>query len=331
MSLARVSPLQKKVYLGLREGKAQSMIAKGTGITRGTICKIASRLVSEGFLVKSTSVKPYLYADGPRAKELDQIAVSEAVNHSAKNGVAAYGTGVKPVSPATCQINTSKVHHCKVRWLVHKVGDKERVIFKDGNIVYELPFLDKTPYLSRRNVSRTKGKLNTPVGSVSLELEETSNQTRLYAHIPEEDLPEEMITNGGWKKRCEAKAQEIGNFIQKWGRWELGLMELCPDWIPHFAINDPRILGEELKNYTSQNAKGDVWTSGSEGRSELETSRPEYVQVMVDMPGKLFELKLQVAELVQIVEMLKQGVQGMAEIETIKLEQEVAQKGGASK
>ena len=331
MSLVRVSPLQKKVYLRLREGKAQSLTANELGITRATICKIARRLVFEGFLTKETTVKPYLYGDGPRAKEFDQIAVSEAVNHSANNGVATYGTSVKPVAKATQQVQTAKVHHCKVRWIVNKVGDKEGVIYKAGNVVYELPFLDKSPYLSRRNVIRTKGKLNTPAGEVSIELEETPTRIRLYAHIPEEDLPEDMITSGEWKTRCEAKGQEIGNFIQKWAGWGLGLMELCPAWTPHFAIHDPRILREELRNYTSMNAGRDVWTSGSEGRAELETSRPEYVSVMVDMPGKLYELKLQVTELLEIVNLLKQGVQGIAEVEAINLERDIVEKGGVSK
>lgn len=331
IGLVRLTPLQAKVGAGLREGRAQSLIAKEHGISRPTVSKIARKLVSEGFLTQETTIKPYLYGNGPRAKELDQIAVSEVLTHSAKNGVATYGTSVKPVSKATRQVNGARVHHCKVRWLVNKIGDRERLVFKDGNVVYELPFLDDKPYLNRRNVSRTKGVLSTPVGKVSVELEETPNQVRLYAHIPEEDLPEDMITNGEWKDRCEAKAQEIGNFVQKWGHWQLGLMELCPDWVPHFAVHDPRILRDELRNYTSQNAKGDVWTSGSEGRAELETSRPEYVSVMVDMPGKLYELKMQVSQMLEVLEMLSAGQVRMAEIEAMRLERDIAANGGAIK
>ena len=331
ISLVRVTPLQKKVYIGLREGKAQSLIARENGIPRGTVSRTARMLVTEGYLVRETKVKPYLYGDGPRAKELDAIAVSEVIATSAKNGVSCYGTGVKPVSQETSQVNTAKVHHCKVRWQVSKVGDREVIIYRDENILYELPFLSKTPYLSRRNVQRTKGTLNTPIGKVSMELEETPNQIRLYAHIPEEELPEQMITNGEWRHRCEVKGQEIGTFVQKWGGWKLGLMELCPNWSPHFAIHDPRILRDELNSRTVQNAAKDVWTSGSEGRAELETSRPEYVSVMVDMPGKLYELKLQVTQIGEILDTLIGNEAKFAELETVRQEKELAQNGGVPK
>ncbi len=52
---------------------------------------------------------------------------------------------------------------------------------------------------------------------------------------------------------------------------------------------------------------------------------------MVDMPGKLYELKLQVEQLVQIIDTLKDGVEGIAEVEAIKLEQEAARNGGVLK
>lgn len=331
MNPVDVTTLQQKVFIHLRMGKAQAQAAQDIGITRGAVSRITRKLVADGYLTKETTVKPYLYGQGPRASELDAIAVFAEKKVSASNDVAVYGTGVTTTSPTTSRVHTGRVHHCKVRWRVSKIGDKERINYHDGNVVYELPFLDKVPYLKRRGVSRTKGRLNTPIGEVSVELEETADKTHFYAHIPEIDLPEEDITNGRWKDLCDAKGQEIGNFIQKWGGWKFGLMELCPNWKPEFGFHDPRLFREAISNYTARNAKGDVWFSGSEGRAELETNRPEYASIMVDVPGSMYELKMQIRELNEMIHMLVDGQKGMVELEAIRLEREVAQNGGGPK
>lgn len=331
MNPVDVTDLQLKVFIHLRMGKAQAQAAQDIGISRGAVSRMARKLVAEGYLTRETSIKPYLYGQGPRASELDAIAVFAEKKVSAANDVAVYGRGVTTTSPTTSRVHTGRVHHCKVRWRVSKIGDKEIINYHDGNVFYELPFLEKTPYLKRRGVTRTKGRLNTPIGEVSVELEETDHKTNFYAHIPEMDLPEEDIANGRWKALCDAKGQEIGNFIQKWGGWKLGLMELCPNWKPEFGFHDPRVFRNAIENYTARNGAGDVWFSGSEGRAELETNKPEYASVMVDLPGSMYELKLQVKELVGIITMLVEGQKGMAEIEAVRLERELAQNGGMPK
>jgi hypothetical protein len=292
---------------------------------------MARKLVAEGYLTRETGIKPYLYGQGPRASELDAIAVFEQKKQSASSDVAVYGTGVTTTSSTTRRVHTGRVHHCKVRWRVSKIGDKEVIHYHDGNVVYELPFLDKSPYLNRRGVIRTKGRLNTPIGEVSVELEETSDKAHFYAHIPEMDLPEEDITNGKWKVLCDSKGQEIGNFIQKWGGWKLGLMELCPNWKPEFGFHDPRLFRNALENFTARSKAKDVWLSGSEGRAEIETNKPEYASIMVDVPGSMYELKIQIQELVGMIHMLVDGQKGMVELEALRLEREVALNGGGPK
>ena len=331
MNEVSVTALQKRVFMALREGKAASKVAADEGVSRGTISRIASKLVEDGFLTLETTVKPYLYGQGPRAAELDKIAVFEKRKHSAANDVAVHATGVTDASNTTSRVHTGRVHHCRVVWNVSKIGDKEVLHFKDDNVRYELPFLEKTPYNTHNGVIRTKGKLNTPYGEVSVELVETPKKTLFHAHIPEMDLPDEQIVNGEWKRLCEGKGQEIGNFIQKWGGWKLGLMELCPNWTPHFGFHDPRLFREAIRNYTAKNSDGSVWFSGSEGRAELETSKPEYASIMVDVPGSMYELKVQIQELVNMVHLLVEGQKRMVELEALRLEREVAQNGGVPK
>ncbi|MEM0344098.1 MAG: winged helix-turn-helix domain-containing protein [Thermoplasmata archaeon] len=328
MKTVRISEQQRRVYQMLREGAAQSLVCKRTGLPKGTVSKIASKLVREGYLSRVTKTRPYLYGDGPNAKELDKIIVVKQVSASTSDEVSNHATGVTQVSPGNFVHRTVNGHHVKVRFKVEKLGDTEeiRVRCGDGSTV-SYPFLEKRPYLERNGVKRTKGKLHCPPGVLSVELEERpSGELWFYVHLPELKLTREQIQSGEWKEAYKVMGQEAGNWVQRHAGWKLGLIEFT-DWKPHFATEDPRILNTIVGTFTAKNHDGSVWTSDSEGKRELETSRPELASVICDLPGAVYELKLTVGEILQVLEMMVAAESRVAEVEALRLQRETNELG----
>jgi hypothetical protein len=312
---------QRRVYLLLREGCAQSLAAKRTGLLKGTVCKIARKLSREGFLERVTDVRPYLYGAGPRSKELDRLIVARKVSTSTPSEVSTNATSVKQVSPETSHVRTVRTHHVKVRFKVEKIGDMEQLSTKDG----DLDFLEKGPYYDYRSVKRTKGRLHHPGGVCSVELEEGPSKTWFYIHLPEREMTSEEVP--GWEERYSKLAQDAANFIQKWGGWKFGLMEFCNRWKPHFSTEDPRILQQIVGKVTAANHDRSTWLSDSEDRRELETSDPEYAQIIVSIPEALYELKLEMKDLVEITSLIKTAVENLTRAEALELEDRAAGEG----
>lgn len=325
MNSVRLTDAQRRVYLLLREGCAQSLVVKRTGLPKGTVSKIASKLVREGFLERVTDIQPYLYGDGPRSKELDKIVVAQQLSESANGEVSTNGTGVKQVSPEAARVNLVRSHHIKVRFLVEKIGDSEILRVKQDELTLDVPFLEKAPYFDYRSVRRTKGTLSFPGGRYSVELEEGPKATWFYIHLPELQLTKEEVE--GWQKTYSEKAQHAANFIQKWGGWRFGLMEFCERWKPHFSTEDPRFLQQLVGKLGAKNHDGSVWLSDSEGRRELETSDPELAQVIVSFPEEVLELRTRVTNIIQILKLMIEADEDLAMLEASRLEKETVKYG----
>lgn len=324
MNGIRLTDEQQRVYLLLREGYAQSLAAKRTGLLKGTVCKIARKLSRDGFLERATDVRPYLYGAGPRSKELDRLIVARKVSTPTPTEVSTNATSVKQISSKTSQVRTVRAHHIKVRFAVEKIGDMELLSTREGDI----PFLEKGPYYDYRSVKRTKGRLHHPGGVCSVELEEGPNQTWFYIHLPEHEMTIEEVP--GWEEKYSKLAQDAANFIQKHGGWKFGLMEFCKRWKQHFSTEDPRLLQQIVGKLTAANHDGTTWLSDSEGRRELETSDPEYAQIIVSIPEALYELKLEMKDLVEITSMIKAAVENLTRAEALEIEDR-AMSGGSVK
>jgi len=325
MSVIRLTPAQRRVYKLLREGCAQSQVVQTTRLPKGTVSRIASKLVERGFLIRITDVQPYLYGEGARSKELDLLIASESVSTSSSDEVSRYATSVKQVPPRNRSVATVRAHHVKVRFLVEKIGDMEYLqIREDGNLI-KLPFLEPRPYLNRRNVSRRKGKILVNAETFSVELEETSGHTYLYLHLPELNLTVEQLDE--WEELYAAKAQQVANFIQKWGHWRFGLMEFCARWKPHFATEDPRILQQIVGKATAKSSTGHTWLSDSEGRRELETDTPRIATAIVQLPEKVVQMEVRIDHLIKILEMIVKAQELEAQIELSNIEKDTVLKG----
>lgn len=321
MSVIRLTDEQRRVYLVLREGCAQSLVVKRTGIRKGTVSKIASRFVKGGFLERVTKVQPYMYGEGPRSRELDQFIAFRQVSTSTAGEVSTNATSVKQVSSQTSRISTVRAHHTKVRFLVEKIGDMETLQLPGGAV----SFLEKSPYFDYRSIKKTKGRFVHPQGVCSVELEEGPSKTWFYIHLPEHQLTKEQIPE--WEEICSAVAQDVANTLQKRGGWRFGLMEFCNKWKVHYEAEDKRIANDLLEQIHAKSHDGSVWTSDSEGRRELETSNPEYAQIIVSMPEAIYELKLEMRELVEITGLIKVAVENLARAEALETEERVAAAG----
>ena len=269
--------------------------------------------------------KPIIYGQGPRALELDSLIAARRAPASSKAGVHHNGTSVSEVSPKHAKVNLSRAHHIKVRFRVEKVGDQELLRIKDNGSSFEIPFLEERPYFDYRSVQRTKGRLIFPGGICSVELEEGPSGKWLYLHLPELELTKEQRQD--WEQLYAAKAQEGANFIQKYGGWKLGISEFCNRWKPHFSSEDPRILQQIVGKLIAKSSSGDAWLSDSEGRRELEASTPELAQIIVNLPEEVLELKLRVANLIEVLKMMEEAEEKLAILEASRLEKETVMHG----
>ena len=327
MRTRRLTELQSRIYCLLREGRSQSYVSRVLKVHKGYVSRVARLLVKEGYLNPETEQRPFLYGPGPRAAELDRLIAARRAQGSLNDEVACDGRGVREVAKNTSAARTVNVHHVKVRFVVLKIGDKEFMRVKHEGAVYNLDFLEKDPYFSHNNVIRTKGVLHCPLGQLTVELEEAPSKAQLYIHLPESELTPESVQSGEWKRIYETIGQEAGNWVQKWAGWELGLMELCPSWKPHFAVHDPRILRHVIAKSTAQNTDQSVWLSDSQGKAEFETHREELAGVIVDLPGAVYELQLVVSELTRVLRATIENEEHLAELAVLRQQREVGGNG----
>jgi len=335
MALIRLSPLQLRAYQFLREGFSESQVAEKLHVSRSTILRLASRCVAEGFLIRTTTLKPFMFGPGPRANEADLFAVSQKPNQSAADGVACCGTTAKGGQDAT-SIRTAKTHHVKVHFEVEKIGDLEEIKFKQDGVEYRTPFLKDAPKEYRGGLKRTYGKLDCPFGKLTIELEENpkSKCSRLFVHLPEIDHTAEQLQNDDWIRLYMELGQSVGNWIQKWGGWKLGLMEISANWEPHHGVSYPEFSDVISKHY-AKNGAGDVWTSTSPpGHSELETSSAAKAVMLIEMPdrvahmekgnidlkGEVYELKVTISDLIGMVKHLAEVEEKAIQVITADVE-----------
>lgn len=284
----------------LRTGTAQSQIANDIGIPPGTISKIASKLLREGFLTLAHDKHPKLYEEGPRSAELDALIVKKEGATSdiddVSRKVSSYTTGVRKVSSRSHVVPTIRAHHYCVRFHIEEFGEISSIkVLKDG-VDRVLPLFDKME-VNRRNVTRRSGRIVLDGEKFTVKLEETPSFRWFYVYPPPVDLTEGQLKADPeiWDKVAAEKAQKLVNFVAKHGRWRFGIMEIVRGWKPQFAHSDPRILKGIVQGQTALSDSGEVYLSDSEGECEFESTDPKKAVDMVNLPEKVAELRVQVA------------------------------------
>jgi hypothetical protein len=345
----RITDDRLRVYRKLREGISQSEIVNKTDLKKSMVFKTARYLVKEGFLTDLSKGTPHTYGPGDRADELDELVEETDVKDSTDDEVSSDAIGVTQVSSTVHDVATILAHHHRVKFKVEKVGDCEllKVPKKDGSLG-QISFLDSRSYQENyRGVTRTKGKLRFGGIVLSVELEKTAGGETFYIYGPRKDFTRQQLIDDPeiYDKWVVAQCQEAANFVSKWGGWRFGLPELC-DWIPHYAGDDKRLFGLLNTKFTA--GDGEVWTSNSEGRAELETSNPRLAPFVKQIPEQLknltegvgqlkedrvldreilLEIKLQMRDIIEIWKMQVEAEKLQAEAATIRQEREVAANG----
>lgn len=303
-----------KVYALLAEGRAQAKIAEITGIDKGWISRIAAELEASGHLKRIPKTKrPILYEKGPKAGELDALLVA--------GKLSSYARGVTDVAKKYARIETASVHHLRYKAKVLRVGDTQ--------------FLKQ--YFDRRNVQRSKGQIAYHEHWISVEYEVTPKQQTFYVCPPELHLTAEEL--GDYEAKACAITQDILNGIAKKAGWKFGLPEKT-DWETHIAVENPALVGGIAGRYYMESQDGTAFLSNSEGRDELEfksqgqndTQAIKQATIMLNLPGhvieistKLSELEATLEQLVRILALQTTGLEKVAEINGLIVQQEAKQ------
>ncbi len=165
-----------RIYALLAEHNSQAKVIEITRMDKGQVSRIASDLVSEGYLihVKGTN-RPKFYEEGLKGPELDKVIVdSKLIVYT--RGV----NGVKHISAKYREVATGKVHHKKYKMQVLKEGELK--FYKIGN--------------KYRNIQRCYAQVPYKDWFIEIELERSfkeGGRTMMYIYAPKLDLTAEQL------------------------------------------------------------------------------------------------------------------------------------------
>lgn len=295
-----------RVYSLLAEGNIQARVVEVTGIRKDRVSRLASKLVKEGYLEIESRGKDIVYVKSKNGPLLDSIRVAESCNINAR--------GVTKVASKTHQVKTVNVHHILYKFNVVKEGTVEYLPDTINGKEVRRPFLVKKNGPYRGNVYRHYGQVQYFETFLTAFYEKTPKQAFLYIFAPELDLsPEEWKTHK-WKEMTLRAVTEISAFIQEKGGWQLGLPEET-EWKKHFAVDDPALMKGFADHLFMKSRDGKAWTSDSGGAHEYESSEEEYIDVHLNIPGEIIQIKGTVKE---IAEAFREVANAMMEILEVK-------------
>ena len=117
------------------------------------------------------------------------------------------------------------------------------------------------------------------------------------------ECSKEDLRNKAWDEIAKTVCLDISRYIQKYGKWQLGLPELCPGWKRHIAIDHESMRGyaESLFVRTSD---GTGWLSNSKKRDEAEYSDEEHVLTFLELPNEVIKIKGSLKEIVEALNLV---------------------------
>lgn len=293
-----------RIYGLLADGIAQTKVAGLTGYESSNISRTASKLCRDGFLIcQNPKGKPKIYKKGPRGLELDKLITSSKLQ--------VYTRGVTDVAKNYARVGTGRVHHLCYKLLVLHEGDLK--YYKVG--------------ARYRNIQRSKAQIPYKDKFVTAILERSfkdGGRTWLYIFPPDMDMTAEQLPQ--YEKMAYETVNEIRNGLMKKAGWNLGIPEET-NWKVHLGVDNPRLMAGIAEKYHLTSKDGIVETSDSEGRSEVEVkdlkSNVQYGQILVELPGEVIALKTTTAAILEILNVIKDGMEKIAEIQEIELKTKV--------
>lgn len=272
--------VELKIYGLLAEGTPQAIVVKTLKADKSKVSRVAQKLVDGRFLICAVKKGVKIYKKGAEGKLLDDEILKRSLSLCAPS--------VTPFSPKNAE-RTALVHHMKYRLKVLKEGDLEKIIEDRNGRRLEHRFLRKKKPLN--GMEQWGGQLPYHDQFVTVELQKTAQGAWLYVHAPKVRLTAKEIGANKHEEYGKTVCMDISAFVSRWGGWQLGLPEYCQNWKPHFGFDHPMLEGYADKMF-ARSQDGSTWLSDSEGATELETDKPHIAQVLVELPGEVIRLKV---------------------------------------
>jgi hypothetical protein len=282
-----------QVYLLLIDpelgGLSQSRISDQLELRRPTISGHVESLVSGDFVKAVEGCKcPILYTKGAKSPQLDALVLERRVRDTIRSCVGHARPNTFPPSTISppCQdlsrVEDARVHaNGSVSFKVEKIGDlHELVIKRDGpnGKVERVKLFGLEPSISEeegRGASSYDSHIYVNGQKVRLQFWQGKEKSTMRIWPSEKKLPPSLIPtdHDALERFMESQAQDVANFISKYGGWRFGLPQFNGQI--ETASQDPRILDQISKDIKRVEGVPDAWVDGSppgKGKREFETT-----------------------------------------------------------
>jgi hypothetical protein len=274
-----------RIYGLAIEKVPQAIIAKTLSISTSKVSRTISKLRGEDYLREEIDKGVKIYKKGEKSKILDRLIANRQLQIDARS--------VMPIAPNADQ-NLIIVHHLLYRLSVVKEGALDRIVEVDDK-GREVPHRFLQPESKYHNREVFKGQVPYADEWVTVKYERTAKRRYLYVYIPEIRQTPEEVRAKKWDEMAKTVCMDISKYVQRWGGWQLGLPEIVEKWKPHFAFRS-----QVFKNFSdlmfTKSQDGQVWLSDSEGTTELEASDPEIGALLVELPGQVIRISMDMKE-----------------------------------
>ena len=302
MPSARFSLTRLQVYLLLIDpelgGLSQSRIADILDLTRPTISGHVEPLVFGEFVKAVEGCKcPILYEKGKESPKLDALVLERRVRDTIRScvGHASPNTSDTPTISPPCQdvsrtVENARVHaNGSVSFNVEKVGDlHELVIKRDGpnGKVERIKLFKMEPEISEdagRGSSCYNSHIYVHGKKVRLQFWQGKEKNTLRIWPTEKNVPPSLLpSDDELEKFMESQAQDVANFISKYGGWRFGLPSFNGQI--EIASQDERILSQIPDDIKRVEGVPDAWVDGSppNGKREFEVLRTKKARAVFE-------------------------------------------------
>ncbi len=278
MPSARFSLTRLQVYVLLVDpelgGLSQSLAAERLKLNRSTVSEHVKFLESKQFIKPVAGCRcPILYTKAARSPELDALVVERSVRDSVRTCV---GHAIPPKSSGLESSDLSHIENAhahangSVTFNVEKVGDLHELLVRNDDGEKRVKLFRMDPEISEeagRGSTCYNAHLYFHGKKVRLQFWQGKKKSTLRVWPAEKSIPPNLLP-GDDALECymESHAQDVANFISKYGGWRFGL----PSFNGQIEItsNDERIISQIPDDIRRIEGIPDAWVDQSEGKGK---------------------------------------------------------------
>lgn len=287
----RISATRLRVYELALEGLCQKNIRLAMNLGKGTISDQVNALIDDKYLIlENPRGREKFYKKGPKGKILDELIDKES---SGQNRGVRNTPTINPELSANPELS-KETPNCEGIQLppscgVHSHGVRAHVVSKPMEFQLILirgevqEFLRKTKPI--KGVDQWVGKITLPNGEIYSIRYNESPKTRWMYTWPDGIFTKEEIKSKNYEIELSNKAQEVFNFIAKFGGWNFGILESHKGSKTHF--NPDSTLVDEISKIIPKGTKinglwGDTSPPRPDGNITPETASPIVAEALLE-------------------------------------------------